>query len=254
MGRTTLEQVIADRQRSHRRAIGEELRRVRLEAGLSIRSVSRAAGVDPAHLSRIETGERACSHDALVALSAAMGHVPSTRLFPTDGPRVHDHIQVRMIEALLRMLHQRWSPRLEVPVYRPARGVIDVVLVDRETSEVVAGEGHSALHTVEHQLRWAGLKADSLPSASGWPWSSGAGGSARIGRLLLLRSSRAMIELVRGLPTVFGTAYPADPRVAYAALTAGDVRWPGAAILWVTIDGADSRVIDGLPRALRGGR
>jgi transcriptional regulator with XRE-family HTH domain len=250
VGRTTLEQVIADRQRTHRRAIGEELRRVRLGNGLSLREVSRAAGVDPAHLSRIETGERSCGQDVLVALASAMGHIASVRLFPTDGPRVRDHIQVRMIEALLRALHSRWSAKLEVPVYRPSRGVVDVVLVDRETTDVVAGEGHSALHTVEQQLRWAGLKADSLPSAGGWPWSDAIAGP-HVGRLLLLRSSRAMHDLVGSLPGTFRSAYPADPHDAYAALTRAGVRWPGAAILWVTIDGIDSRLMDGLPRALR---
>ena len=250
MGQTTLERVIADRQRAHRRAIGEELRRVRLDAGLSIREVSRAAGVDPAHLSRVETGERSCGQDVLVAFATAMGHVASMRLFPTDGPRVRDHIQVRMIEALVRVLHPRWSPRLEVAVYRPSRGVVDAVLVDRETTDIVAGEAHSVLHTVEQQLRWAGLKADSLPSAGGWPWSDTLGGP-RTGRLLLLRSSRAMHDLVGSLPGTFRSAYPADAREAYEALTSPAVRWPGAAILWVTIDGEDSRVIDGVPRALR---
>ena len=53
------------------------------------------------------------------------------------------------------------------------------------------------------------------------------------------------------LPGTFRSAYPADPHDAYAALTSAGVRWPGAAILWVTIDGVDSRLMDGLPRALR---
>jgi hypothetical protein len=61
-----------------------------------------------------------------------------------------------------------------------------------------------------------------------------------------------MQDLVRALPDTFRTtAYPADPREARAALTTPDVRWPGAAVLWVTVDGADSRVMDGAPRALR---
>lgn len=250
MGRTTLEQLIADRQRDARRAVAEELHRCRVERGLSVRAVCRGAGIDPAHLSRIEAGDRAPSQGTLVALAAAMGCRVSTRIYPTDGPRVRDHIQVRLIEALLRILHTRWTVRLEVPVYRPVRGVIDVVLQDRAFNDVVAGEGHSLLVNVEHQLRWAGEKAESLPSARGWSFAD-LDDTPRIGRLLILRSSRAMHDLARTLPETFKAAYPADPAVAYAALTTADVRWPGHALLWAVLDGADTRLIDGRPRGLR---
>jgi hypothetical protein len=54
-----------------------------------------------------------------------------------------------------------------------------------------------------------------------------------------------MHDLVRAAPHTFRAAYPADPAEAHAALTTGDVRWPGAAILWVTIDGTNSRLIAG---------
>ena len=43
-----------------------------------------------------------------------------------------------MIEALLEILHPRWLARLEVPVYRPARGVIDLVLQSCHTYNVEA--------------------------------------------------------------------------------------------------------------------
>jgi transcriptional regulator with XRE-family HTH domain len=250
MGSTKFEQQVAGRQRLLRRAVGEELRRVREDEGLSLRAVSAAAGYHHSHLPRIEVGDRDGSLDALAAYAAAMGHDVSVRLFPATGPRVHDHIQVRMIEALLRTIHPRWIPRLEVPVYRPVRGVIDVVLQDREGPDVVAGEGHSALHAVERQLRWAAQKADSLPSAAGWPWSPVDEGPA-VSRLLLLRSCRAMHELVDGLRQTFGAAYPSDSGEAYAALTGSSTRWPGPAIVWVDVDGAATTVLRGVPRALR---
>lgn len=250
MGRTTLQQTIVDRQKALHERVSDELARVRADAGLSIRAVSGAAGLDPSHLSRIEGGERVPSLDALVALATVAGHRVSLGLYPVDGPRIRDHLQARIIEAVLRGLHARWQPLLEVGVYRPARGVIDVVLVDRETPVLVAGEGHSRLDSVEGQLRRAGDKADSLPSAEGWPWRQTLVPPAT-SRLLLLRSCRAMHDLVRRLPQTFATAYPADPRQAVAALREPGVQWPGAAMLWVTVDGRDSRLIDGLPRNLR---
>ena len=247
MGSTNLERRIADRQREARRALGAELRKARLDANLSIRSVSAAAGLHHSHLPRIEIGRRSPSQDALVAIATAMGRDVSIRLFESTAPQVRDRIQVRMVEALLAALHQRWTPRLEVAVHRPVRGVIDVVLQDTSTAALVAGEAHSVLHTVEGQLRWAGEKAEALPSALGWPWAD-AMEPPVAGRLLLLRSCAAMHELVSSLPATFAAAYPGDTREAVAALTGPTVAWPGAAVVWVAVDGKDTRLLRGVPR------
>jgi Helix-turn-helix. len=249
MGITNFRRAVTERQNAVHRAVADELRRVRLDAGLSMRSVSSAAGLHPSHLVRIEVGEREPSLDALVALATALGHDVSIRLFPSTGPRVRDHLQTRMIEALLEVLHPRWHARLEVSVYRPARGVIDVVLHDAAANEVVAGEGHSGLRTVEHQLRWAGQKADSLPSARGWPWADTVE-PRRIGRLLLLRSTAATRALATELPHLFRAAYPAPSRDAWDSLTTAGVPWPGAAILWVDVHGERTRILQGAPRGV----
>ena len=191
---------IAERQGAARRAIGAELRRARLDANVSLRALGRAIDLDPSHLARVEAGDGALSQDALVAAATALGRDVSVRLFESAAvPHVRDRLQAQMIEALLAALHPRWMPRLEVAVYRPVRGVIDVVLQDRDTHDLVAGEAHSLLHTVEGQLRWAGQKADALTSATGWPWAD-AVEAPQIGRLLLLRSCSAMHALVERRP------------------------------------------------------
>lgn len=250
MARSELERVIDERVRRFRRATGEQLRELRLEAGLSIRGVATAAGIHPSHLLRIEREERLPSMQALVALAAVLGCEPSLRLFPAAGPRIRDHVQARMIEALLAILHAAWIARLEVAVFRPVRGVIDVVLQHRETHELVAGEGHSQLRAVEHQLRRAAEKADALPSARGWPWADTVA-SPPVSRLLLLRNTASSRDLVRTLPTTFAAAYPSRGRDAFDALTGGGP-WPGPAVLWVNVDGARTRVLPGLPRGLAG--
>jgi transcriptional regulator with XRE-family HTH domain len=250
MGETQLQRRIRQHQRDVRAAVGEELRHVRLDANVSIRRLGQAIGVDPSHLARAEAGDRTLSLDALAAAAAGLGHDVSIRLFPANGPRVRDHLQVRMIEALLASLHARWIARLEVAVYRPVRGVIDLVLQDRERGDLVAGEGHSALHAVERQLRWAGQKADALPSATGWPWVDRPEPPA-IGRLLILRSTAAMRELVATAPRTFEAAYPARTRDAVEALTGGTRPWPGDAIVWVAVDGSRTRLLPGPPRTGR---
>ena len=65
-----------------------------------------------------------------MAIAAALGCDLSVRMFPGTGPRIRDRIQVAMSEALLASLHPRWRAQPEVPVYRPVRGVIDLVLTD----------------------------------------------------------------------------------------------------------------------------
>jgi len=250
MGETRLRRRIRQHQRDVRSAVGAELRRARLDANVSLRRLGQAIGVDPSHLARAEAGDRTLSLDALAAAAAGLGRDVSFRLFSANGPRVRDHLQVRMIEALLASLHPRWIARLEVAVYTPVRGVIDVVLQDRERGDLVAGEGHSALHAVERQLRWAGQKADALPSATGWPWIVRPEPPVA-GRLLVLRSTAAMRELVATTPRTFAAAYPASTRDAYEALTSGTMSWPGDAIVWVTIDGAGTRLLRGAPRIMR---
>lgn len=250
MGETNLARRIGDRQVATAAAVGDQLRLARHDAGLSIRSLGRATGIDATHISRVERGRRAPSLDAIVAIATVLGRDVSLRLFEAAAPRVRDHLQVRMIEALLEILHERWIARLEVTVWRPVRGVIDVVLQERGTTNLVAGEGQSELQGVERQLRRAAEKADALPSATGWPWADEAV-APPASRLLLLRSTAANRELVRTLPAAFRAAYPARTRDACASLN-GEAPWPGAAILWVDVAGARTRVLHGPPRGVPG--
>jgi len=253
MGETELQRHIRQRQEDFRRALADELRRVVEAEGVSLRAIARAVGVDSSQLSRVLRGKEGISHEALVAVATGLGHDVSLRLFETSGPRIRDRLQARMIEALLGITHRRWFPRLEVGVYRPVRGVIDLVLQDRATGDLIAAEAHSQLRSVELQMRRAGEKADALPSATGYPWSQDPV-VPRIGRLLLLRSTSATHELVRTLPATFRAAYPDSTEAAVDALRAGSRPWPGSAVVWVYIDGAATRVLEGTPRAVRLGR
>ena len=124
----------------------------------------------------------------LVAIASALGGDAHVRLYPGTGPRLRDPLQARIVEALLRLAGPAWQGHVEVPVYRPVRGVIDVVLVDRTAPTVIAIEVHSELRRLEQQLRWANEKASALPSSTVWPEPSTP--EPTVHRLMVLRSTR----------------------------------------------------------------
>ena len=186
-----------------------------------------------------------CSRPSRRSLGADL----SVRLYPNTGPIVRDHIQARMVEELLRIAHPRWRRMTEVPVYKPARGRIDVVLHDPQPAEVVATEVHSQMRRLEQQLGWARMKAESLPSADFWRFVD----SPTIGQLLVIRSTRATRELARRFEATLRAAYPAPVADAIAALV-GTGPWPGNALLWADVTGDAVRVLDRPPRGITLGR
>jgi transcriptional regulator with XRE-family HTH domain len=221
-----------------RRKVGLDLRRIRIDAGLSIRAVAAAARIDPSHLSLIERGLREPSLAVLAALANVLGLDISLRLYPTTGPTIRDRLQAAIVEMLIRSVGPEWRRLVEVRVRHPARGVIDLVLAKEI---IVATEIHSELRGVEQLIRWAGDKADSLPSADAWQMLSG-GEPRRVERLLVIRSTRANRDVVRAHAATFATAYPGDPTAARQALT-GSGPWPGSSILWARVDGGRAELL-----------
>src|SRR4051794_16630993 len=167
-----------------RHRLGADLRRHRLDAGLSLRAVARAAGIDPSHLSAVERGGRGASLAVLTALGQVLGLDISIRLFATTGPAIRDRHQAPIVEALLTTTGTGWRSYVEIPVRQPVRGVVDVVLI--RGALVVAVEVHSEIRSVEQVIRWSKAKADALPSADIWPTSTGSA-VPRIERLLVIR-------------------------------------------------------------------
>ncbi len=233
-----------------RRAIGNDLRSLRLDAGASLRRVAAAAGVSPAHLSAIELGKAEASMAALTAITDVLGADLAIRAYPNTGARLRDRLQAPVVEELLRIAHPRWRRLIEVPVYRPSRGVVDVVLIDPSARLVVADEVESQLHRLEQQVRWAKQKAEALPSADFWRHLEG---PHEVSRLLVLRSTRATRELAIRFEETLRAAYPARTREVYEALV-GAAAWPGAGILWSEVDARGARILATPPRFVRVGR
>src|SRR5262245_7741873 len=107
---------IARRQRRIRELIGAQIAERRAELGVSQAAVGEAAGIDQAHVSRIERGHRAGSVDVLVAISACLSADLSIRLFPRATLGIRDRLQAPMVEALVRAMGPDWRAAAEVPV------------------------------------------------------------------------------------------------------------------------------------------
>lgn len=233
-----------------REAIGRDFRRFREDAALSQAAVAKAVGISPAHLSGIEKGVSEASTAVLVRIADVLGADLSIRAFPNTGPRIRDRIQSQIVEHLLRVVRPRWRTFVEVPVSRPARGYIDIVLADQPDPLYVATEVSSEIRRLEQHFRWAQDKASSLPSAALW---SSAPQDARVDRLLVLRSTRNTRDLAKRFPETFQALYPAKARETFSAIC-DNGPWPGSGVLWVRVEGSEVTLLDGPPRGVAFGR
>jgi len=247
--RPSIDREVRRRVRTLVRTIGSDVYRIRTDSAATQAQVGREAGIDRSHLARIEAGITNASVETLVAVAAALGADLSMRLYPGSGPRITDRHQARMIETLLRQLSPVWRAHVEVPVLRPARGFVDAVFERTDVPLLVASEAQSILKRLEQEIRWAAEKAASLASSD----LVGPGPMPAVSKLLILRSTASMRDLARSFEATLHAAYPARSRDAVASLLDGSP-WPGAAIVWIRIEGERVEVLDGPPRGVALGR
>jgi transcriptional regulator with XRE-family HTH domain len=228
------------RQRWLRSAIGRQLTELREEAGVTRAAAARAAGIDPAHLFRIEAGSARASLEAIVAVADVFGADVSVRLFPGRPPQVRDRFQAPIVEALIRMLDRRWRAEPEVAVAQPSRGVVDLVIASRLGGPTIAVEVHSELRSVETILRRAAEKAEGVRALGRF--------GSEVSRLLVIRSTARTREIARQYHATLSAAYPGPTLTAHRALAGHEADWPGPAILWSDPSGTSVRILARAPR------
>ncbi len=234
------------------RRVGHEIKGLRVDSALSQQALADAAGIDRSYLSLVERGLREPSLTVLQAVAGALGADLSVRLYPNTGPAIRDRTQTAILEAILRDLAPAWRAVPEVPVRTPARGVIDVVLHRPADHLVVATEIESRIARLEQEMRWSTEKAEALPSSDLWRIVSAAG-NPQLSRLMVVRSTRATRDLAVRFEHVLAAAYPAETRLACAALfEAGP--WPGPALVWADVTNGTARIRDTPPHGVRVGR
>lgn len=253
--RTSRRTAIGRQAQDVRRRLGFEIRRLRTDAGLSIRALAEAAGIDHGHLARIEAGGVEPGFAVLLAIGSALGADLSVRFYPTTGPRIHDRIQAPIIEELFRIAHPSWRRLAEVGVTRPAHGFVDAVLARSPAGLIVATEVESSFRRLEQQLRWAHDKADSLPSATAWALLAPSDSSPMvISRLLIVRSTRSTREIARTFERTLSAEYPARAADVYGSLVSSSRPWPGAGVLWANVQAGRAQILDRPPRGVGLGR
>jgi transcriptional regulator with XRE-family HTH domain len=251
--RTKLERQAAEVVRQARRNLSAEIRTARQDAGLSLHRLAGAAGISATTIGAIERESAEPSLQVLARVASALGMSLSIRLYPGTGPLIRDHIQPVMLGALLGILHQRWRRRPEVAVYKPVRGVIDLVLEERMDRLIVACEAQSDLRRLEQQVRWSRAKADALRETLGPEALRGDAAERVVGRLLLLRSTARTRAIVAEYAQFMAAAYPARTSDAYAALV-GEAPWRADALVWCRVERGEAVVLDRPPRGITVGR
>lgn len=216
--RTSLERDAARQAREIARRVGSELRTAREDAGLSLTRVALASGLSKSRLHDIEAGNCQPRWETTARVAATLGLRIGVGLYPGSGPIIRDHLQASMIGALLAITHERWQRRLEVAVYRPVRGVIDLVLDARDERVTICDEAFSELRRLEQQVRWSHVKADALASSRQADGDGDPSPPRPVARLLLLRSTDRTRAIVAQYADVVAAAYPARAADAYAAL------------------------------------
>jgi transcriptional regulator with XRE-family HTH domain len=245
--------LVARRTGDLRRALGQEIRRLASDAGVSLRAVSRESGVDSGHLTRIVRGDVEASLSTLVAIGEALGADLGVHLYPNAGSPIRDRHQAAITDALLAIVDAtRWIGTPEVLVRRPVRGWVDLALHDQGAALLVATEIESLIRRLEQLLRWHQEKVDALPSSKLWPFVT-ADGPVTTSRLLVIRSTVTNRQIAIEHEPLLRAAFPGPTEVARAALT-GSGPWPGPAILWADVRNGHATIRAGPPRGVRLGR
>jgi transcriptional regulator with XRE-family HTH domain len=233
--------------------LAAEIATMREDAGLSRREVARAAGISATTQADIEAGRCVPTFQVVSRIGSVLGASFSARFLPGTGPLIRDRLQSAMLQALTSALDGRWRKRLEVPVYRPVRGVIDLVLEPLDAEFGVAAEAHSELRRLEQQVRWATAKADSLAALLAEQRGAGDARHIAVFRLLLLRSTPRTRSVVAEYGELLAIAYPARHADLLTALR-GPAGWPGSGILWCDVSGTSARLLERPPRGITLGR
>ena len=203
---------------------GEEIREIRLRAGVSQAALARAIGVSRSVVCRMERGEPNVSAQIRAHAVSALGGDLRIAVYPGSGPLIHDAAHARIVEAILTRCHPTWRPTVESPVPGSGRRSTDLRLDRRD--DIVLMEVETHVRALEAIIREGTEKRAAVAET--------AQRGRRIHVVLVLPPTRHHRALVRAHPGIVAAAFPADPEALARALSAPAIDWPGDGILWVS--------------------
>ena len=185
--------------------MGREARNARLGAGLSQRSVARAAATSGSSVSRLERGRAPCvSIERVATILAVVGLDLGVHAYPA-GPPIRDAAHLRLLARFRSRIGPGWQWRPEVPIggsgdLRAWDGVL------RRDGRVVAIEAETRLHDVQALLRRIAAKRRD-------------GTADRL--VLIVADTRTNREVARVARAELVASFPAEARSTWPALSAG---------------------------------
>ena len=203
---------------------GDEIREIRLRAGVSQAALAQAIGVSRSVICRMEQGGPDVSARIRARAVSVLGADFRIAVYPGGAPLIHDAAHARIVEAVLGRCDPSWHPTIEAPVPGMGRRSTDIRL-DRR-GETVLMEVETHVRALEAIIREGAGKraavADMAPATQ------------RIHVVLVLPPSRHHRALVKAHPGIVAVAFPASHAALSGALASQDVDWPGDGILWAT--------------------
>jgi transcriptional regulator with XRE-family HTH domain len=136
------------------RRVAVDLRRTRIGAGLSLRAVATASGIDHVQLWELESGRRSgLGLPDITATAAVLGLDVRLRAYPAGDP-IRDAGQRRLLERLRAHLHPglRWSTEVPLPIEGDLRAWDAVIRGQRWRLVVEAETVLDDLQALERRL------------------------------------------------------------------------------------------------------
>ena len=202
---------------------GEEIREIRLRAGVSQAALARASGVSRSVMCRMEQGDPDVSARIRARSVSALGADFRIAVYPAGAPLIHDAAHARIVEAVLDLCDPTWHPTVEAPVPGPGRRSTDIRLDRGDQTVLMEVETH--VRALEAVIREGTGKqaavAEVVPAGQ------------QIHIVLVLPPTRHHRALVNAHPGIVAAAFPASDVGLSKALASPDVDWPGNGILWI---------------------
>jgi transcriptional regulator with XRE-family HTH domain len=188
-------------------SVASDARRARIGAGLSLRAVGEATGIDHTRIWHFERGSGRLGVVDIAAIGAVIGLDVRLRAYPA-GDAIRDAGQVRLLERLRARLHPslRWSTEVPLPIEGDLRAWDAVI---RATTWHLPVEADTVLDDIQATERRLTLKQRD-------------GGADHV--ILLVADTRRNRRALAAAPGAFAEL-PLRTREILAAL--GDGRDPG---------------------------